>query len=122
METNTIQIRLAYRECLNKWGQYLVKTLRIHSKGYISMTFKDPDGLCVADCIDEYIRTMEYPKAHIEIIHDARVERRGGYEIHYPDEIIGSFDCMGKISLFDEPDEDGIPVDLSGTLLGDICL
>lgn len=115
----TMQVRVKYHECVNQYGEYIVKTLRVRSKGYPEVIFRDPDGLNVSDCAGDYVNEMDFPKAEIEVIRDAHIDRRGGWEIHCPATIIQRFVYMGKIYLdcnpgFVEPeDDDCIAVDLS---------
>ena len=112
---NTIQVRVKYHECVNEYSEYIIRTLRVRSKGYPEVIFRDPNGLNVQDCVGDYVCDMDFPKAQIEIVRDAHIDRRGDWEIHNPAEIIGRFGYLGK--LYIDRDDNLIPVDLSGTLL-----
>ena len=107
----TIQIRVNYRECLNKtYGSYEVRTLKIRSKGYAPVTVKDPYGLNVLECVDEYINKNNFPNAHIQVVRDAYIQYTKEYEIHNDAVIISDFDLY-RINI--ARDDNMIEVDLS---------
>ncbi len=111
-----MQVRVTYRERLNSWGEYIVRKVTIRAKGYEAWIYEDPERLNVLDCVKDYVSEMNFPPCEVEVVH-------GKYSDGSPI-IEGHFHYMGKLVLNcnylpnEEPDEDGIPVDLSGTLLG----